>query len=157
MMNLEDRTVAISRQTSASIADVWGVLSDGWLYPLWVVGASRMRSVDAGWPEVGTRLHHSVGNWPVLIDDETEVLEVRPLQLLRLKAHAWPAGAAEVFIKVESADEGALVTIREDASDGPGTLVPRIARQAAIAPRNREALRRLAFVAEGRGAGGSMP
>ena len=25
---------------------VWDVLADGWLYPLWVVGASRMREVD---------------------------------------------------------------------------------------------------------------
>ena len=53
------------------------MLSDGWLYALWVVGAARMRDVDEGWPAVGTRLHHSVGTWPLLIDDTTEVLEVR--------------------------------------------------------------------------------
>ena len=40
---------------------VWAVLADGWLYPLWVVGASRMRDVDDHWPAPGARLHHSVG------------------------------------------------------------------------------------------------
>ena len=25
---------------------VWAVLADGWLYPVWVVGAARMREVD---------------------------------------------------------------------------------------------------------------
>lgn len=49
---------------NASTDDVWSVLSDGWLYPLWVVGASRMRDVDEDWPAVGSRIHHSVGVWP---------------------------------------------------------------------------------------------
>ena len=57
---------------------VWDVLADGWLYPLWVVGATRMRAVDAGWPEVGSKLHHSVGVWPLVLDDNTEVLECEP-------------------------------------------------------------------------------
>jgi hypothetical protein len=42
-----------------------------------------------------------------------------------------------------------VVTIREDAVAGPGTLVPKPVRQALILPRNREALRRLALLAEG--------
>jgi len=40
--------------------------------------------------------------------------------------------------------------IVEDAVAGPGLVVPRAARQAAIAVRNTEALRRLALIAEGR-------
>jgi hypothetical protein len=130
------------------------VLADGWLYPTWVVGASRMREVDQSWPQVGSRLHHSVGNWPLLLDDRTEVLECQPGRLLRLKAHGWPAGAAEVVIELDPQPGSAtLVRIREDASEGPATLVPGPARQLAIVPRNREALRRLAFIAEGRAAG----
>jgi uncharacterized protein YndB with AHSA1/START domain len=66
------------RTINASPKDVWEVLADGWMYPLWVVGASRMRDVDPHWPEVGSKLHHSVGVWPGLIDDNTEVLEVEP-------------------------------------------------------------------------------
>ena len=130
------------------------MLANGWLYPAWVVGASRMREVDRDWPEIGSRLHHSVGNWPLLVDDQTEVLECRPWRLLRLKAHAWPSGAAEVRIELDpQADSSTLVRIQEDASDGPATLVPRPARQLAMVARNREALQRLAFIAEGRAAG----
>ena len=42
-----------TREVDGTVDDVWSVLSDGWLYPLFVVGASRMREVDAGWPDVG--------------------------------------------------------------------------------------------------------
>ena len=65
-----------TRSVSATPEQVWEVLADGWLYPLFVVGASRMRDVDESWPAVGAKLHHSVGTWPLLIDDTTEVLEV---------------------------------------------------------------------------------
>ena len=124
MSDLKSSTPAVERDRGGP-ETVWAVLADGWLYPTWVVGASRMREVDRDWPEVGSRLHHSVGNWPLLLDDQTEVLECRPWRLLRLKAHAWPAGAAEVLIELDpQADSSTLVRIREDASDGPATLVP---------------------------------
>jgi uncharacterized protein YndB with AHSA1/START domain len=129
---------------------VWDVLADGWLYPLWVVGASRMREVDPGWPAEGTRLHHSVGTWPLLLDDTTEVLECRPGALLRLQARAWPAGDAEVVLTLEPEGAGTLVTIREDARSGPGRLVPSLLRQPPLAWRNTETLRRLAYLAERR-------
>jgi len=144
-------TATVTRQVDASPEDVWRVLADGWLYPLWVVGAARMRDVDQAWPAVGSRLHHSVGNWPVLIDDRTEVLAVDQGRSIRLRAHAWPAGAAEVLIEIEDAPPGSLVRIREDAAEGPGTLVPKPLRQLGLVPRNRESLRRLAYLAEGRG------
>lgn len=150
MSHFEKNAISVSREVAAAASDVWDVLSDGWLYPCWVVGAARMRDVDASWPEKGSRLHHSVGNWPLLLDDKSEVLESEPLRRLRLRAHGWPAGAAEVLVEIEEQGTGCLVTIREDAVEGPGTLVPRPARQAMIAPRNREALRRLAYLAEGR-------
>lgn len=139
-----------TRIVSATPEQVWEVLSDGWLYPLWVVGASRMRDVDDTWPAVGSRLHHSVGAWPALLDDNTEVLEVRPGSLLRLRARAWPAGEAEVVIHTEAAADGTAITIEEDAVAGPGTLVPSFLRQPPLAWRNVETLRRLAFVVERR-------
>ncbi len=154
MSDFEKNAIAVSREVDASPSDVWDVLSDGWLYPCWVVGASRMRDVDGNWPAKGSRLHHSVGNWPMLVDDESEVLAMEPRRSLRLRAHAWPAGAAEVLLEIEDRGAGSLVTIREDAVQGPGTLLPRPARQVAIAPRNREALRRLAYLAEGRASRG---
>lgn len=143
-------TLTISRDVDAPAEAVWKVLSDGWLYPLWVVGAARMRDVDPHWPAVGAELHHSVGNWPLLLDDSTEVLEVDPGRMIRLKARGWPAGAAEVVIEIEAVGSASRVHIREDAVEGPGVLVPKPLRQLTIAPRNREALRRLALLAEGR-------
>ena len=45
-----------SRTIRATPEKVWEVLSDGWLYPVWVVGATRMRDVDASWPQVGAKI-----------------------------------------------------------------------------------------------------
>jgi uncharacterized protein YndB with AHSA1/START domain len=129
---------------------VWDVLADGWLYPLWVVGASRMREVDDHWPSVGSRLHHSVGSWPVLIDDHTEVLEASPGSMLRLRARTWPVGEAEVVIRVSAVDAGAEVTIEEQPTSGPAALLPTPLQDPALAWRNVESLRRLAYVAERR-------
>src|SRR5690349_12437363 len=91
-----------TRVLSATPEQVWNVLSDGWLYPLWVVGATRMREVDDTWPDVGSRLHHSVGVWPLLVNDNTEVLDSTPGAMLKLKARTWPAGAAEVTLRLTS-------------------------------------------------------
>ena len=51
----------MKRRTTASPDDVWAVLADGWSYPLWVVGASRMRAVSADWPQPGAKLHRDDG------------------------------------------------------------------------------------------------
>ena len=101
MSKFEKNAISVSREVAAAPSDVWDVLSDGWLYPFWVVGAARMREVDDSWPEKCSRLHHSVGNWPMLLNDKSEVLEAKPLRYLRLRAHGWPAGAAEVLIEIE--------------------------------------------------------
>ena len=139
-----------TRTVSATPEQVWEVLSDGWLYPLFVVGASRMRDVDETWPAVGSRLHHSVGSWPLLIDDTTEVLEIEEGRRLLLKARGWPAGEAHVDISLRPDGAATLVTMEEDATAGPGVLVPKPLRDAQLHWRNVEALRRLAFVVEGR-------
>jgi uncharacterized protein YndB with AHSA1/START domain len=139
-----------TRTVSATPEQVWEVLTDGWLYPLFVVGASRMREVDDTWPAVGSRLHHSVGTWPLLIDDTTEVLEVEEGRRLLLKARGWPAGEAHVEISLEPSGDTTVVTIVEDATAGPGLLVPKPARDVQLHWRNIETLRRLAFVVEGR-------
>ena len=139
-----------SRTIKATPERVWSVLADGWLYPLFVVGASRMRDVDEGWPAVGTRLHHSVGSWPLLIDDTTEVLEVEEGSRLVLVARGWPAGEAHVEFVLEQTGDGTLVTIHEDATAGPGLLVPKPLRDVQLNLRNEETLQRLAYVVEGR-------
>ena len=139
-----------SRPLSATPEQVWSVLADGWLYALFVVGAARMRDVDAGWPAVGTRLHHSVGTWPLLIDDTTEVLEVDEDRRILLLARGWPAGQAHVEITLEPRGTDTVVTIVEQATSGPGALIPKVIQDPQLHVRNIEALRRLAFVVEGR-------
>jgi len=57
--------IGVQRMVSAPPEAVWEVLADGWVYTGWVVGASRMRSVDPAWPVPDARLHHSVGGWPL--------------------------------------------------------------------------------------------
>jgi hypothetical protein len=73
-----------------------------------------------------------------------------PGKRLVLRARAWPAGEAVVDIELEPDGDGTLVTMREDATVGPGRLVPKPLRAAGLVPRNVESLRRLAFLAEGR-------
>ena len=139
-----------TRVLSATPEKVWAVLADGWLYPLWVVGASRMREVDEHWPEKGARLHHSVGSWPALLDDDTEVLEVQPLSMLKLRARTWPAGSADVVIRLNPVGTDTEVTIEEDVVHGPALVVPKPVRDAGLKWRNVETLRRLAYLAERR-------
>lgn len=126
------------------------MLADGWLYPVWVVGAARMRAVTDDWPAVGAKLHHSVGLWPVMLDDNTEVLDSVVDTELKLKARAFPAGAAEVVIRLEPEEGQTRVTIDEKVVEGPAKFLPAPAEAAAMKWRNTETLRRLAYVAEGR-------
>ena len=141
----------VSRTVKAPADVVWSVLADGWFYANWVVGASRIREVDPAWPAVGSRIHHSVGLWPLLIDDITEVLRCAQGRELLLKARAWPAGEAAVrIVLTPDRAQHSTVSIVEDATSGPGQLIPRAARQVVITPRNTETLKRLALIAEGR-------
>ncbi len=134
----------------ATPEQVWDVLADGWLFPLWVVGASRMRAVDPTWPEVGSLLHHSVGAWPVLIDDETEVLDARPPSFLSLQAKAWPTGEARVDLHLAASGSTTVLTLEEDAHLGPARVVPPFLRQPPLRWRNEETVRRLTLLVEGR-------
>ena len=151
MDQLDKGVVTVTREFHAPAQAVWDVLADGWFYATWVVGASRVRGVDEGWPAEGTRIHHSFGVWPAVISDTTHVLRsIEPSELV-LKAKGWPAGEAKVVITVTPhGAEQCTVSMTEDAVTGPGTLMPRPLRQLAIGPRNVEALRRLAYLAEGR-------
>ena len=150
--------MSTTKRTVAATPDqVWSVLSDGWFYPLFVVGAARMREVDDTWPEVGARLHHSFGSWPLMIDDTTEVLEVEHGRRLLLLARGWPAGQAHVEILLEPEGTGTEVTLKEQATAGPGALVPKAVQDPQLHLRNVEALRRLAFLVEGRAKEGRLP
>jgi hypothetical protein len=142
----------VSQLFNTPAADVWRVIADGWLYSGWVVGASRIRAVDDTWPQAGSRLHHSVGAWPLVINDNTRVTAAEAGKKLELVARGWPLGEAKVVITLEDRGNQCLVSMAEDAIRGPGKGVPKFMRDPMITVRNRETLRRLELMAAG-GAG----
>jgi hypothetical protein len=129
---------------------VWQILSDGWLYPVWVVGATHMRDVDETWPQVGARLHHQVGAWPFALSDTTEVIESEPPRLLRLLGRAWPAGEVHIDLTIEPHSDGALVTMAEAPVRGPARVLDNPLQRKLLMARNRESLTRLAAIVENR-------
>lgn len=142
-----------TRRMDCSPEAVFAVLADGWLYPSWVVGASRMRDVDESWPQPGARLHHSVGSWPFVLDDQTHAREWDPPRRAVMRAAGWPLGEAEVVIEVQPRGTGCVVRIREWAVSGPAKYVPRPLMDLLLRVRNAETLHRLAYLAEGRSDG----
>lgn len=139
-----------TRVVGAPAEVVWAVLEDPWLYPMWVVGATRARRLEGRWPEVGATLHHSVGGWPLMLDDTTEVVSLDRGRMLRLRARGWPVGEAVVEIRLRPAGDRTEVTLLEDATAGPGRLVPKPVRTPVLTWRNSETLRRLAYLCERR-------
>ncbi|MDO5711977.1 MAG: SRPBCC family protein [Micrococcales bacterium] len=139
---------SVERHCEASPAEVWAVLANGWTYGSWVVGASRVRAVDPSWPAVGACVHHSIGTWPAVLNDNTEV--VHESQHLVMMARTRPVGQARVEITVTPEGDGTRIRIVEDFVSGPATVVPRPARHAALKLRNTETLYRLALLAERR-------
>lgn len=138
-----------TRVMDCSPEDVFAVLEDGWSYGMWVVGAARIRDVDEAWPQVGSRIHHSVGAWPLLISDNTEVEKVDKPHMLQLRVKAWPTGEGRVAITMQPAGDGRTeVVIEEQAVNGPATLIPKPAQDFMLHHRNVEALRRLGYLAE---------
>lgn len=135
---------------AAPPADVFAVLADGHSYEHWVVGCKRIRAVDASWPHTGASFHHSVGVGPLHIRDTTSVVERDGQRSLRLKARAWPAGAAHVNFELIPEGAGTRVVMTEDPVDGPAKVLDNPVQQALIKLRNVETLRRLSKLAEGR-------
>ena len=138
------------RVLRCSPEDVFAVIADGWLFPSWVVGASRMREVDDAWPTPGAELHHSFGMWPAVIDDTTVAIEWDPPRRAVMKARGWPIGEALVTLDVKPRGDETVVRIQEEAVAGPGRLVPTPLLDLGLYVRNAETLHRLAYLAEGR-------
>lgn len=152
MKDLSD--IGVTADVAAPPEAVFAVLADGWNYPSWVVGASRIRGADDDWPAEGSRIHHSVGPWPLLIDDTTSVALARPPRLLVLDARMWPLGRARVRFDLAAHGRGTRITMTELAMRGPLSHLPASVQARLIAPRNRESLDRLSRLAEAVAHGG---
>lgn len=143
----------VNGHIAAPPEQVWATLADGWLYSSWVVGTSKIRSVDDGFPAVGSKIYHAFGLWPLLIQDETEVLACQPGQHLLLQARGWPAGEATTAIDLLPSSGGTAIRLAETPTKGPGAWVNNPAAEAVLKRRLAECLSRLAPLVEGRRTG----
>lgn len=143
--------MTVVRETSASRQRVWDVLADGWSYSGWVVGNSRIRAVDVDWPTPGARILHSIGTWPVVIDDETLVESNVVGEELVLLAKVRPAATARITLRLADINQGGCrIEMSEVALSAPLKWVPEGIQMLGVAPRNRECTWRLAMIAEHR-------
>ena len=140
--------VSVTRDVAASRQRVWDVLADGWTYPQWVVGNSRMRAVDQNWPAPGSTIRHSIGIWPAVIDDETVAEDCVPLEEVVLLAKTGPANAARVTLRLSDIPNGCRVEMDEVGVRGPMSWIPHPMQAIAFWPRNHESLWRLGALAE---------
>lgn len=140
----------VSKHIGVAPERVWIELSDGWMYTGWVVGASHIRGVDENWPDVGARLHHQVGAWPLTIRDSTRVVESVRAERLVLQARAWPAGEARVELDLAAEGDGTRVRMVEYPTDGAAKMLHNPLQDAVLRKRNQESLERLACIAENR-------
>lgn len=141
--------MTVTRVTSATRQRVWDVLANGWSYSGWVVGNSRIRAVSPSWPDPGSRILHSIGVWPTVIDDETLVESAVPARELVLIAKVRPAATARISLRLSDIDTvGCSIEMSEVAVSRPLRWAPDAIQDLGVAPRNRECLWRLAMIAE---------
>ena len=140
--------MTVTRDVAATRQRVWEVLADGWSYSGWVVGNSRIRAVSSDWPAPGTRILHSIGTWPAVIDDETVVEKCLPGEELVLLAKVRPAAKARITMQLSDIRGGCRIAMTEVAVSVPLRWVPDRVQLLGVAPRNRECTWRLARIAE---------
>lgn len=109
-----------------------------------------MRAVDPRWPAPGSKIHHTIGVWPLVLNDETEVESSTPLEELVLLARGRPFGGARITLRLFDIPGGCRIEMAEVPVGGPLNLVPRRLALAMAWPRNRQCLLRLAALAERR-------
>jgi uncharacterized protein YndB with AHSA1/START domain len=128
---------------------VFDVLADPRTYGTWVVGSREVRAADPSWPARGSTFDHSVGKAPLVIKDNTSVIDSLPPVMLELRARARPLPTARIRLQLQPYGRGTRTTMIEE----PTNRVLRVAGgpllHAAIRLRNRESLRRLKALAEG--------
>jgi uncharacterized protein YndB with AHSA1/START domain len=140
--------IIATREVAAPCERVWEVMADGWTYTQWVVGNSRTRAVDSNWPEPGSSIKHSVGVWPIVINDATFVERSDPPHELVLHARLGALGAARITMRLHKTPQGCRVEMIEVPVEGPAGLIPDRLALAGVYPRNKECLLRLAALAE---------
>ena len=140
--------VETSRVVEAVPDAIFAVLADPLTYPDWLVGAQRIRDVDADFPTPGAGFAHSVGLAPGLtIDDTSAVTAVDAPHRLSLRVRVGLVeGAVDLLIALTPG--GSEVRFRERPVGLPAVATPLL--RFAIHRRNVESLRQLAELVEAR-------
>lgn len=138
-----------TRRFACTPEQVFDALADPWVYPTWVVGASRLRAADDTFPRPGSALHHSIGVWPFVLNDLSRIETWDPPHRLVLEARTWPIGAQRVTIEVRPSASGCVVRMEEHSVAGVAARIPRLIADPILYFRNAETLRRLEWVAKG--------
>jgi hypothetical protein len=140
--------ITLHRTSTAPPPHVWRVLADPWTFAAWVVGAAVVDAADPAWPAPGARLRYRVGAWPAMLPATSVVTASTEGTELALHGRLQVGGAIALVLALREHPAGTEIVISEDVVDGPARRLPRPARAAVITARNREALRRLALLAE---------
>lgn len=132
--------VEVRAEIAASPTEVFDVLAEPRTYPEWLVGAKRIRDVDADFPSKGAEFDHTVGAGPVSIDDSTEVIDVQRPERLELRVKAGHFNGEVVFLLLPS-PKGTEVRFRERPIGPPAALTPLL--RPSLQARNAESLKQL--------------
>ena len=141
--------VEVRGEIAATPTEVFEVLAEPRTYPEWLVGAKKIRDVDAAFPAEGTEFHHTVGAGPVSVDDSTEVVEVDPPDRLKLRVKAGHFNGEVEFLLLAS-PKGTEVRFRERPIGPPAALTPFL--RPSLQARNGESLKQLRELIEGNAA-----
>jgi len=134
---------------SAAPQEVYELLSDPATYADWVVGAQRIRDYDKSWPRPGAALYHSVGAGPLVLSDQTDVLDSEPPVMLKLRAKARPLPSADITFHLQPEGDGTRLTMIESPTTAALSLLAGPIGHGVLMLRNRETPRRLTEIAEG--------
>ena len=101
---------------------IFDLLGDPRSLDYFVVGTRTIRRFDPHWPDKGTKVHHSVGFGPLVLRDETEVLESEPHRRLVLEARLRPLGLFRVEFELSAHPEGTALVVNEFPVSGVAAL-----------------------------------
>ena len=105
----------VCRHFDAAPEDVFAVIAEPRTYPDWLVGALKIRDVDANWPSPGSSFHHVVGVPPLVMADSTTVMDIEPNRSLVLHVKARPFVSGRVTFRITGdGDDGCILSLEEE-------------------------------------------
>jgi hypothetical protein len=134
----------------APASAVYDTLMDAWTYEVWVQGTKNIRDVDAAWPAVGSRFHHSVGIGPLMTRDQTEMVRKEDNRMVELLIQIWPIGQGRVLLELDDLGGRTHITMTEEFTSGPAAWSDNPLQQAVMKLRNDWSLDKLKAIVEQR-------